>query len=260
MLFVLLVLVALFNPQQSFAIQKYDGSKTYLTLWYDHAFVSQRLAADAMIKDGFDGAFLVRTGVISNAHYMSWGQLHYYKNHGFEIVDHSITHPIITNFTAQTKLTQEILLSRTTLLSHGFKVTGYISPYDHLTPLSESIINQHYKWTVTPILHRNMYENTVSSIKHDGKNNDLDIPVLHHLGVGVPPGPPINNFTAAKFWIDKAVQDHSWIILSFHQIDRQKIPFHTDPVLFQQILAYVKTQSDGKKLVVVTPSEALGIR
>ncbi len=260
MLFVLLVLVGLFNPQQSFAVPKYDGSKTYLTLWYDHAFESQRLAADAMVKDGFPGAFLVRTGVIGKQPFMNWGELHYYKNHGFEMVDHSITHPVITNFTSQSKLTQEILISRATLLSHGFKVTGYISPYDHLTHLSEPIINHHYKWTVTPPLFQYEYANTVSTIATDGQNYTLSIPDLHHLGVGVPPGPQINNFTAAKTYIDRAIQDHTWIILSFHQIDHQKIPFHTTPDLFLKILKYIKQQSEVKNLVVVTPSEGLGLR
>ena len=250
-----MIIVALFNPQQSFALPKYDGSKTYVTIWFDHAFLDQTVAVDLMAKDGIKGALLVRTGVVGEHDYMSWDQLRHYSSLGFEMVDHSITHPKISDYTSHSRLTQEILSSRTIILNHQLKVTGYISPYDFLTTQSALIINQHYKWTVIP----SSTQNTVTSIQNNGIQYGFSIPTVQHLGVGVPPGPPLNDFAAAKTQIDYAIQNHTWLILSFHQIDSSKIAYHTNKSLFIDILDYIKQKSDSRQIVTVTPSEGLGI-
>jgi len=250
------ILVALLNPQQSFAQPKYDGSRTYVTIWFDHAFLDQTQAVDLMLKDGIKGALLIRTGVVGEPDYMSWDQLRYYASKGFEMTDHSITHPKISDYTSHSRLTQEILLSRTIITNHQVKITGYLSPYDHLTNQSVSIINQHFKWTVIP----SWEQNTVSTIKNAGKQYGFTIPTLQHFGVGVPPGPPLNDFAAVKKQIDYAIQNHTWLVLSFHQIDSAKIPYHTDSTLFTKTVNYIKQKADARQLITVTPSEGLGIR
>src|SRR5438309_3677028 len=252
-LLVLLIFAGLFTPQQSYAAPKYDGSKTYLTIWFDHACSDQTLAVDAMLKDGIKGALLVRSGVVGMPNYMTWQQLNYYSAKGFEMTDHSITHPKITDYTSQARLAQEILLSRAINLNHGLKIAGYMSPYDKITSASAALINQHYKWTVIP----SVTQNTLISIKNNGKMYGFSIPTLQHFGVGVPPGPPLNNFTAVKTQIDYAIKNHTWLCLSFHQLDHSKIEYHTEPAVFMQILSYIKQKSDNNELVVVTPSEGL---
>ena len=251
------VVVILLIPQQSYAIQyqKYDGSKAYLTLWFDHAFADQIPAINAMVQANLHGAILVRTGVVGNPEYMTWNDLNFYANHGIEMLDHSVSHPIITDTTSEGKLVKEILFSKTVLQQHGFKVTGYLSPYDLITPESARIINSHFTYTVVP----SVRQNTLDSIHTEGKNYGFTMPVLQHFGVGVPPGPPLNNFTAVKTQIDYAINNHTWLVLNFHQLDSKVIPYHANLKLFQEILNYVKQKSNAKQIVVVTPSEGLGI-
>lgn len=282
---VLLVLVILFagtvNSHQSFAQPKYDGSKTYLTIWFDHAFDTQKMALDKMAKLGFKGAILVRTGVIGNPDYMTWKDVQNYSAHGVEMVDHTITHPLFTNVTSQGRLVQEIFYAKYALQSHNIKITGYIPPYDSLTVPQAQIVNSNFKWTIVHAVDlqnsqssikqcslvqycpgqsaTHFSQNTPNTIKNMGKPYGYTIPVLQHLGVGVPPGPPLNDFAAVKSQIDYAIQNHTWVIISFHQIDDKKITFHTSPKLFDQILQYVKQKVNSNQLVVVTPSEGLGI-
>lgn len=255
--FVFALIVVLLIPQQSYAVQnqKFDGSKAYLTLWFDHAFADQIPAINAMVEADLHGAILVRTGVIGNPEYMTWNDLNFYANHGIEMIDHSVTHPIISPITSQGKLVKEVLTSKSTLQQHGFRVLGYLSPYDLITSESARLIDSHFKYSVVP----SVKQNTVKSISTEGKQYGFNVPVLQHYGVGIPPGPPLNNFTAAKTQIDYAILHHTWLVLNFHQLDNKLISYHADPKLFQEILKYIKQKVATKQITVVTPSEGLGL-
>ncbi len=254
--FLLIAAVALFNPHQSIAQpQKFDGTKAYVTIWFDHAFADQVPAVDAMVRYHIPGAILVRTGVVGNHDYMTWDQLHYYNSLGFEMIDHSVTHPIITNNTSLGRLVHEILFSKAVIQENGFKLIGYLSPYDIITPQSAFMINQHFKYTVIP----STTQNTLDTIKNKGKPYGFSIPTLQHLGVGFPPGPPLNNFAEAKAAIDYAVDHHTWIVLNYHQLDDKNISYHAKLTLFMHILDYLHQKINAKEMVAVTPSVGLGL-
>ncbi len=254
-IFLLVTTMILFNPQQSIAKpQKFDGSKTYVTIWFDHAFSDQVPAVNAMMKYNMPGAILIRPGVIGNPNFMTWDELRYYNSKGFEMIDHSITHPLINNNTSQGTLVHEILFGKTLIQRQGIKVNGYIPPFDIVTKQSASLINQHFKYTVIP----SVTENTPYTIANNGKVYGLNIPSLQHFGVGVN-GPPLKNFTAAKQMIDYAIENHTWLILSYHQLDNKDLPFHTKMKLFMQILDYVQQKIVAKQMIAATPSQALGL-
>jgi len=230
----------------------YNGSIGTVTFAFGHAFSSEATAMNNVTKYNFAGNISPVETKIGKSGYLTQSQLLAYKNSGWQILSHSMTHPQISSSTPASTLQYEIVQSKTDLTHMGFCITGYESPFDIITTSSASYIHNNYKYAVVNPNH----QNTVYSISHDGVQWHFPV-AIHYYGVGK--GLGINNFATAKTVIDYAIANHTYLILNFHQIDSSTNPYSTYPSVFWQILQYVKQKSDAGQLKVENSVQALGI-
>lgn len=199
-------------PKMAYSVisQKYDGTKTYITIWFDHLFTSQNQALTNMTVLKMKGGMLIVYDKANTTGYLTWKQIHNRISQGWEPISHSMDHAQISTLTSPGIIFNETKVSKASLqYNQNILVTGYVSPYDKITPVSAQMINQTYQWTVIP----GCKQNTVKSIAGDGAQFGLTIPVLHHCGVGIS-GSPINTVSQVKALIDYAVANKTWLILS----------------------------------------------
>ena len=243
------------SPKAAYSIsQKYDGTKPYITIWFDHVFTSQGPAIDNMTAFGMKGGLLIIADKANTTGYLSWNYLHNKISSGWEPVSHSMDHVNINDLTPQNTLFNEIIVSKASL-QYGQKipVLGYSSPYDAITLASANMINHTYNWTVPP----GCTQNTLETIA-DGAPWSFTIPVIHHCGMGVSAS-PVTSVSQAEAMIDYAVAHKTWLVLNFHQIDNINAEYHTPPSWFWQVLQHVKLQRDAGNMTVVTPCQGLGL-
>src|SRR4029077_20310601 len=98
--------------------------------------------------------------------------------------------------------------------------------------------------------------NTLYSITHDGLKYGMPL-ALHHWGVGNLPA-TLNNFTQIKNIIDSAVQNHTWVVFDFHQLDNTGLGYHASPQLFWHVLEYIKEKHDADQIIVGSIDDGLG--
>jgi hypothetical protein len=247
------------SPKTAYSTdQKYNGTRTYITIWFDHVFASQKTAMNNMTAFGMKGGMLIVVDKANTTGYLTWVQIHKYIYLGWDPVSHSMDHAHISNFTSSSTLFNEIIVSKASL-QYGQKIfsMGYASPYDEITPASGKMVNQTYKWTVIPGEAR-CSQNNVKTIVDNGKKYGFTIPVLYHCGIGFS-GSPLNSVSQAKAEIDYAVAHKTWLVLNFHQIDNQNVAYHTPPSWFWQVLQYIKQQREAGNVTVATPCQGLGL-
>ena len=252
---VALLPITLSSQQEATALTSppvYDGSKGTLTLAFGHAFLTELPAIKNTTSYGFTGNISPVVSKIGMSQWMTLSEDLNYKNAGWQILSHSMTHPRISSTTSNSVLQYEIVNSKNVLTNDGFCITGYESPYDVITTNSASYIKNNYKYAV---VNPNHY-NTPYSITHDGLQWGFKTAV-HYYGVGN--GLSIHDFTTAKAAIDYAINNHAYLILNFHQMDNSGGTYSTPPSLFWQILQYVKQKSDAGQLNVENSVQALGI-
>ena len=252
---VALLPITLSSQQEASALASppiYDGSKGAVTFAFGHAFKSQLPAIKNVTSFGFTGNISPVETKIGKSGWMTQSDLTNYKNAGWQILSHSMTHPRISSSTSDSVLKYEIVQSKNALTNMGFCITGYESPFDVITTNSAVYIKNNYKYAV---INPNKY-NTPYSITHDGSNWGFN-KAVHYYGVGN--GLAIHDFNSAKAAIDYAVNNHAYLILNVHQIDNSGTTYHTSPALYWKILQYVKQKSDAGQLNVENSVQALGI-
>jgi len=231
---------------------KYNGSKGTLTFAFGHAFKSELPAIINVTRYNFGGNISPVETKIGDIGYMTQTQLLNYQNAGWQILSHSMTHPRIDSTTSSSVLKYQIVQSKSALTNIGLCITGYESPFDIITTNSAVYIKNNYKYA---IINPNR-QNTVYSITHDGLKWNFPT-AIHYYGVGK--GLSIHDFATAKKQIDYAINNHTYLVLNFHQIDSSTNPYSTYPSVFWQILQYAKQKSDAGQLNVENSVQALGI-
>jgi hypothetical protein len=235
------------------AAKAYDGTKGYVTIWFEHAFASQRQAMENMSKYGMRASIDVVVQKVGQPGYMTWTELQgWNSNAGFEIMSHSETHLVISDSTPYETLYYEIVQSKLDLQNHGFDPTHYGPPNNVFTAEASELMSDNYKYTrVQPQI-----PNTSYTINHDGLKYGFS-KALHHYGVGN--GAALPTFDSVKQVIDSAIQNHTWIVLNFHQIENSSVALRTSPQIVSQILDYIRQKSSAGQLIVDTSENGLGL-
>ncbi len=210
-----------------------------VTLRFDDGWLSQyQNALPKLSNSGLKGTFYIVTRQLSDngfPGYMSQSQIRNIYNAGHEIGSHTRTHSDLTSlsFSAQQS---EISGSRSDLLSWD---VGPIKAFSY--PFGA------YNSTTMSLVQDAGYSSAAATI--DGEVHPTSDPYqLERRGV-------TSSVTAAeaKQWIDNAIANKRWLILSFHAVDYSGTLYSTTPEVFNEIIDYLKS----KNVPVVTTSEGI---
>jgi|GEM_PF-3512465 peptidoglycan/xylan/chitin deacetylase (PgdA/CDA1 family) len=177
--------------------------------------------------------------------YMTPAQLLQVQTDGNELASHTITHDDLTAETS-TQITQELSGSRTQLSAWGASPDdGLAYPYgDYSQTIEGDVADAGYSNARTV----DIGYNTLTADKYALKSDSV---------VAVTP------FNVVQSWIDTAIANKLWLVLTFHDVDTQDLitlndeTYGTTPQIFAQIMTYLESKQQSGDLVVKTMHDAV---
>jgi len=171
---------------------------------------------------------IITTGTYTDPAYMTKAQVKAAAANGHEIASHTRTHPDLVTLTAA-KAKTEITGSKSDLATLGITAASFMYP---LGSYNDSIISlvkaAGYKGARSTDIGYNTPSSDPYRLLSQNVNNDVSIDTI-------------------KGWIDKAVADKTWLILTLHE--QRKLPdipdnlYSNDPAILQQAVDYVKLKN-----------------
>lgn len=211
-----------------------------VSLAFDDGWRSVYQHAVPILNDaGFKSTHYIVTNTYKQGHpeYMTKQQILNLQAQGHEIGGHSRTHASLISLTPW-QAEQEISGSRSDLFALGIgSVRSFAYPYGYYNEFVKSLVQDAG------------YDNARGIIT--GNNITGADPYLLKWQ-----GPQVSTTVSQmQRWIDSAVAENSWLILSFHEINNGGRQYSTRPEDFQAVVNYLKSRS----IKVVTVSEGYDI-
>jgi peptidoglycan/xylan/chitin deacetylase (PgdA/CDA1 family) len=181
------------RPMISFTFD--DGKESLLT----QAFPS-------LNRFGFVGTAYIPTGYVGLPDQISWDDLYSLSSvHGWEIGNHTVTHPYLTMLSVPDVMAQ-IIGARTALEQHGMvNVTSFTCPFGDYNQRVINILKSS----------NSLYSARAGWWSH----NPLNLPEdFNQWALETVDGDFPETFETIKEFIDLAVQQNGWLILTFHDI------------------------------------------
>lgn len=242
----------LLTPMTAKAAVVNPAPKAQVSFTFDDGFQSVfTKAAPTLAKHGYSGTSYVTTSCIgmtkvpntcradNDIKYMTWDQVKAVQNtYGWEIGSHTATHPLMASSDAAAgqpnpltpaQVTQELVQSKQALTSRGFAAEAYASPYGDYSPAVLAEVAKYYT------SHRGFADTGLNTWP---QSDYLIVNRPVQAGVSV---------NTVKGYIDQAIAENKWLVLTFHEIsDRPS----TNPADYQYstanlnaIAAYVKSKN-----------------
>ncbi|AFM24557.1 tandem-95 repeat protein [Desulfomonile tiedjei] len=224
------------DPGEAIALQSWQGGVTFT---FDDGYLNNYQYAFPVLEQyGVEGVSLVVTGNVQQglSDTMSWAQLLEMQAAGWEIGSHSMTHADLTTLT-DSELIYELSESRNLLVEHGLTGTTFAYPYGAFDQRVAEFVAQYYEGC------------------REAWGND---------GITEIPGNPykiynrqVTHTTTPQEviqWIDDAVANNQWLVLSFHGIVTGEASVYQYNVNdLETIVSYVSSHN----IATPTISEAL---
>jgi peptidoglycan/xylan/chitin deacetylase (PgdA/CDA1 family) len=110
-----------------------------VSLNFDDGLASQPPAAAMLEARGMRGTFFINSGRLGLSGYLSLAQVRALRDAGHEIGGHTLTHPRLTQLTADEQRRQ-ICNDRVALLNEGFRVTSFAYPFGDKDSTTRQIV------------------------------------------------------------------------------------------------------------------------
>ncbi len=201
-----------------------------VSLTFDDGWANQYTNALPLLnKYGQKATFYIISGELNDQpDYMSKPQISNLIADSNEIASHSITHPDLTKLTTS-QAQKEMQQSQSTLQNaFGVPVTDFAYPYGAYNATTIDMGKQLY-----------VSQRTVDSGFNTKDNLNLTKLVVQNI---------FNTTTPAqvKAWIDQANQQHTWLILVYHEVavtptDPTDVQYDTQPSDLDAELSYIKS-------------------
>ena len=269
LLFAVIVSTPAFMPATASAAVPANLTRTpKITFTFDDGLLSSRtLAAPTLQKYGYTGVNYVATSCIgmttapntcqanTDGVYMTWAQVNEIQdNYGWEIGSHTATHPYLatTGDEQPTQLTtaqviNELTTSKTAITTNtGVAPLAFASPYGDYQPSGNPVLAEVAKLYTS---HRGFADTgynvspweTTATLPADNYplNNYLIRTQQVQTGVSV---------ATVKSYIDKAIADNAWLVLTFHDITAGATSGNADDYQYSNadldaVAAYAKSKS-----------------
>lgn len=198
----------------------------------DNLLSSRTLAAEALKKYGYTGVNYVISDCVGmttapntcqadpNHVYMNWAQINELQDtYGWEIGSHTKSHPFLASTDSATQpallteqqIIDELMLSQSAIEANtGVKPLAFASPYGDYDPIGANVIAKLSKYYTS---HRGFADKGYNIFPY----NDY---LLNDQPIQLDSGVAADNITVAtaKTYIDTAIANNRWLILTFHEI------------------------------------------
>ncbi|NRD51985.1 polysaccharide deacetylase family protein [Corallococcus exiguus] len=110
-----------------------------VSLNFDDCLASQLIAASAMEARGMRGTFFINSSRLGQSGRLTLAQVRTLRDKGHEIGGHTLTHPHLTELSADNQR-KEICNDRVALLNDGFRVTSFAYPFGDKDATTRQIV------------------------------------------------------------------------------------------------------------------------
>ena len=210
-----------------------------VTLRFDDGWLSQyQVALPKMKSAGLKGTFFIISQQIADNGYsgfMSKAQIKGLYAAGNEIGAHTQTHPYLSQLNSTDQQT-EIQGSRNDLLAMNVgPITSFAYPFGDYNNTTLGLVKSDGFSDAAATIDGDA---TLISDKYQLERQSMESNVT---------------LSQAKQWIDNAMANKEWLILSFHQIDTSGVQYSISPTIFNQVVDYLKL----KNVPVVTIQDGI---
>lgn len=188
------------------------------------------------IMGDLPGVVYMITGYVNGTTYMSLDQLKELHDAGWEIAAHSVTHPMLTDV-SDADLLWELETSRDWIRDNGFQ-----RGMDHFAVPGGAWGDREAKVAATLYDTVRPTSSGYNVVPYDRMNLRSKV-----ITLDTPPQTIID-------WINQAINEGTWLMLMFHQVDESSYIYTYHPDDFAQVVAHAK-----KSLPVVTLTEAFDL-
>ena len=167
-------------------------------------------------------------------HYMTSGEIWVASDLGIEIASHTFTHPFLTSVPAE-QIHEELVQTNEWLIDLVGKVDTLAIPYSAYSLEIRDIAKEYYKGI-------RVFDSETN------RPDNYDPYWLKSFAI-------VNTmeFDTIKSWIDRAVEERSWVIIMLHGISEDRLEeYETTPEILQDILQYINSYSRDELLPVTT--------
>jgi peptidoglycan/xylan/chitin deacetylase (PgdA/CDA1 family) len=190
---------ALTTPKISFTFD--DGFESFITR-----------AAPTLAAHGLTGTAYVTTNFVGTTNFLTWDQVVSLQNdHGWEVGNHTLDHAELPTVSA-TEQERQMRDGKAALVAHGIDVDSFAAPYGAYDDTTLALSAQYH----TSL--RGFWDegyNTYPSTSHLLMNQQVQIgDGDENKSVSV---------AQAKQYIDQAIANNKWLILTFHDITATQI-------------------------------------
>jgi peptidoglycan/xylan/chitin deacetylase (PgdA/CDA1 family) len=263
-LLVALLSVAMLTPGIMQWAEAITAPRAQISFTFDDGLASHyKLAAPALQKHGYTGTAYVTTGcmgmtVVPNTckadeqkAYMTWEEVTALRaTYNWEIGSHTVTHPMLDSADpdlqpvqlTQEEIVRELTDSKNAITANtGVAPTAFASPFGDYDPQGQKVLAEAARLYTS---HRGFHDYGYNYFPY---NNYLlaDLPVQSGATLRGDPAGSHVDVARVKQYIDQAVTDGRWLVLTFHDIVEGPAATGPDDFDFpvaelEQIAAYAK--------------------
>lgn len=215
----------------------FNEGQGMVTLWFDDGWensYSNAYRITSKVDPTIRGVIPIIPMAIGTERYLSKEQLTLLKNAGWEIVNHSYSHPYLNELSAEEIQDQ---------IQRSF---SFISQYDPIGAYHFAVPFSAVDERVLAVLKEN-----VLSIRYLGETVDPVLFDRHKIGYKEVTN--TTDFETVRGWIDEAIEQKQWLGLMFHRIEDptdDRYVYGTQD--FEKIIYYLSFMKEHIKTVTVT--------
>ena len=219
--------------------------QSVITFTFDDAPKSvYQTAFPILHRYGIPATLYVITDVVGTDHwYVTWDQIDKLSKAGWEIGDHTNTHPSLIKL-SNADVISELDISKQTLLQHGYRALSFAPPFGDYNEKVLSFIRERFQ----------------SNRKADGGVDAGFNDPLHpdHYNLSAYELQDTTTFSQAKARIDRAVKDGQWLIFFAHKVVKgEPAPYEYKAARLKKIVRYVDKLKQDRKIRVSTVKDVI---
>ena len=237
-----LIQVAFETKQTSSSTVKIEKIATHdatplITVWFDDGWENTYTEAfSRMQQKEIKGIVSVIGSYVGLPGYCSINQLQSMDAHGWELVNHTYSHPNLAELSLEAA-EMEISKGQEYLLRNGFIDSSlyFVPPYSSVSEEVNVIINKY------ALLNR----------KRPASYNS--IPLINLSDIAFKEVTNTTTVETVKNWINEAIEHDLWLVLLFHRLEEStEWTTQYTPASFQEIIDYIHIKKDEINPVTIT--------
>lgn len=221
-----------------------------ISLWFDDGFLSAYQNALPLMDDfSYKGAISIVVNHVDDFGYLNWSQLKALQDKGWETTSQSMSNSCDLGYYTSSVTEHELVKSQQTIKAHGLRAEQFVMPCGYSKQeIADNFVNQ-----APPIIDlAKQYYSSFRTINKE-RTNPLPLQDPYNLKAFEITKDTTDEEIQAKL-ID-ALQNKTWLIFFFHQIDESNDSLAISKTRFKSILDKIR----NSHLPVVLPKQVLMI-